>query len=609
MLTTISYFLRRHWRAHALLVALGIVVGALEAANLIAFIPVMSVLVGTETLGAPAASTGIMGGATRALAQIARDGDPFLTAVLIFLVLTGLKSVMALVYEFCVARESGRVLHLYRSELLERLRRQPLAYFAASRAGDLAYNLSFPPYMLAKLLYTLPRGVIDFLRFVSVLLVLFAIEPLATTVLLIAVGILYLAVVRRIGGYSYRLAAERRDAEQAMTAVSTEWFHGIRPIRIAHADRHWLEEYGEESQRSRHAHTRLQLLLAAPRHVFELLAFTLFIGSVTIVYVFFPDAFRVHLATIGVFALGLMRVLPSLAALARMPLDVRTAMPDVEQLYRMLESEAPPTQNAARPYAPLARAIAIERATVSYPDRGAVLSEVDLAIAKGEVVAIVGPSGSGKSSLLNLLLGVLSPQSGAVRLDGVDVREIDKGSYYSRVGYVGQDVLLFKGTVAENIAFFRPETPLEDVRAAAVTAEIADFIESLPDGYDTAVGEGGVNLSGGQAQRIAIARAIVHDPDILLLDEATSALDSTAEAAVVHALERAAVNRTVVTVTHRLRSARWAHKLVVLQGGRIVEQGTWDALLQKSEGLFARMCREQHLSAENLSDRQDASVA
>ena len=605
----IRYFLKRHWRTHAALTALGLLVAMLEAANLVAVIPVMNFLVGTDGVRAGGALGTLVDGINATLASLSGGRDPFVVACAVFLALTLIKGGAALTYEYWVARESGLVLHAYRRELLERLRAQPLAFFAESRVGGIAYGLSYPPYMLAKLLYIIPRGAVDLFRFLSVLLVLFVVQPTVTLALAVAVALLYFAVVRRMGRHSYALAAERRDAEQAMNATATEWVHGIRPIRIAHADRHWIEGYETASVASQHAHTRLSLLLAAPRHIFELIAFGVFVGAVIAAYVFFPQAFRTQLAVIGVFALGLMRVLPSLAALARMPLDVRTTLPDVETLHRTLVETDADRRAGTQPYAGLREGVHIRGVTVDYPGRGSVLTGIDLDIRKGEVVAIVGPSGSGKSTLLNVVLGVAEPQHGSVTVDSTDIRALERGSYFSRMGYVGQDVLLFKGTIRENIAFFRPDVPDRDIRAAAVTAEIADFIESLPHGYDAPVGEGGVNLSGGQAQRIAIARAILHDPDILLLDEATSALDSASEAAVVHALEHAARNRTVIMVTHRLRSARWADTVVVLHEGRIVSRGSWDELLADPHGLFARMCREQQLTPEVLPALAGASGA
>jgi len=587
----ILYFLRRHWRRYAALGALGVLVGLLEAASLLAFIPVMNMLVGTPA--ASAASGAVLSSLTQLLAVPGRD--PFLSACVVFLVLTLIKGVIALVYEYRVSHTSSGVLHQYREELLERLRRQPLSFFADSRTGDITYSLSVPPQMLANLLYALPRGAVDLLRLLSVVVVLVVVEPRVTFALALIVVILYFVVVRKMSRHSYDQATRRRDAEQGMSGLATEWVHGIRPIRIAHADAHWLEGYKRLSLTAKTAHAQLSLLLASPRHVFELLAFSVFAGSVSAAYMYFPGQFREHVVMIGIFAVGLVRVLPSVAALARLPLEVRSVLPDVEQLYRMLNETPTHTEAVRQPYQRIESHLRIAGVTVEFAGRGEVLKDIELEVVKGSVVAIVGASGSGKSTLLNLLIGVVAPKSGSVRIDGRDIEAIDRASFLSRMGYVGQDVLLFKGTIRENIAFFRPDVSERDLRAAATTAEIADFIESLPGGYDAPVGEGGVNLSGGQAQRIAIARAIVHDPDMLLLDEATSALDSASEGAVVHALEQAAKNRTVVMVTHRLRSARWAEMVVVLENGRIIARGRWEDLLADPRSVFSEMCREQHL--------------
>ncbi len=230
----------------------------------------------------------------------------------------------------------------------------------------------------------------------------------------------------------------------------------------------------------------------------------------------------------------------------------------------------------------------------SYPGRPKLptLQHVSFRTRTGETMALVGPSGAGKSTIFNLLLRFFDPQEGAVRVDGVNARDTDLGALRARMALVPQDVALFAGTVADNIRYGSPDATMTAVRQAAQAAHADEFIRALPDGYDTRVGERGISLSGGQRQRIAIARAILKDAPILLLDEATSALDAESEAHVQRALEGLMVGRTTLVIAHRLATVQKAHRILVMDKGRIVEQGTHAELIAKG-GLYARLAEMQ----------------
>ncbi|HTI65063.1 MAG TPA: ABC transporter transmembrane domain-containing protein [Gemmatimonadaceae bacterium] len=244
------------------------------------------------------------------------------------------------------------------------------------------------------------------------------------------------------------------------------------------------------------------------------------------------------------------------------------------------------------PHGRLRRAIELRDVTVDYGTRRA-LDGVTAIIPRGSSVAVVGPSGSGKSTLLSLLLRLQDPTSGSVQLDGRDLRAGTVESLREQTAVVSQDSFLFSASIAENIRVGRRHASDAEVEAAARSAEIHDFIASLPNGYATMVGERGMRLSGGQRQRIALARALVRDPEILLLDEATSALDATTEAAVNATLRRMSVGRTVVSVTHRLSSVVHADRVFVMADGRLVEEGTHDELLARA-GVYASLWEKQH---------------
>jgi ATP-binding cassette subfamily B protein len=244
------------------------------------------------------------------------------------------------------------------------------------------------------------------------------------------------------------------------------------------------------------------------------------------------------------------------------------------------------------------KAIELRDVSFQYGCRSKVLDKVGLRIPAGQTVAVVGESGSGKSTLLKLLMGFYQPSSGQVLVDGTDQRDFDLNSWRSQIGLVSQDAFVFNGTLRENIALGRPDAPLEDIVAAAKAAGLEDFIFSLPERYETIVGERGANLSGGQRQRLAIARALLRQPDILIFDEATSHLDTATERAIQENLRTLTVGQTVLIVAHRLSTIKDANIICVMHQGRVVEQGTHTELLMQ-DGRYSALWHAQtgHASA------------
>jgi len=240
--------------------------------------------------------------------------------------------------------------------------------------------------------------------------------------------------------------------------------------------------------------------------------------------------------------------------------------------------------------------IDLDAVSFSYsPEKSPVLEDVTLHIAPGETVAVVGPSGGGKSTLCQLIPRFYDVTGGAIRVDGQDVRGLRLASLRRNIGIVQQDVFLFPGTIYDNIAYGKPSCTREEVIAAAKQAELYDDIMALPEGFQTYVGERGVLLSGGQKQRVSIARVFLKDPPILILDEATSALDTVTEQRIQGAFDTLAQGRTTLVIAHRLSTVKSAHRIAVIDGSRIAELGTWEELLQQG-GQFAALCRAQQLS-------------
>jgi ATP-binding cassette subfamily B protein len=267
-----------------------------------------------------------------------------------------------------------------------------------------------------------------------------------------------------------------------------------------------------------------------------------------------------------------------------------------ERLVELLQTNddvRDPATSTALP-APVAGRIAFEDVHFAYPARPGVqaLDGVNLTINPGETVAFVGPSGAGKTTIIQMILRFYDPQSGRITLDGVDLRDVTRDTFRRSVALVPQDPVIFAASARENIRFGRPDATDAEIIAAAEAAAAHQFISALPEGYDSYLGERGVMLSGGQKQRIAIARAILRDAPVLLLDEATSALDAESERAVQAAVDKLSEDRTTLIVAHRLATVKKADRIVVLEAGKIVDTGTHDELVGKG-GLYARLARLQ----------------
>ena len=256
------------------------------------------------------------------------------------------------------------------------------------------------------------------------------------------------------------------------------------------------------------------------------------------------------------------------------------AMASVRRILALLDEE-PVTVQGERTLPQVRGQLELVDVRAGYADGPDVLHGVSMEVPAGQVHAVVGATGAGKSTLLRLLLRFADPRSGQVLLDGTDLRELTWESLRGRIGYVAQDVFLFEGTIAENIAYGRPEASREEVRRAAEQAAAHEFVTGTPLGYDTLVGERGVTLSGGQRQRLALARAILRDPAVLVLDEATSAVDNETEAAIQRSLAEVSQGRTTIMVAHRLSTVRHADRIWVLEAGRVVEAGTHDELVSR----------------------------
>ncbi|NLD76867.1 MAG: ABC transporter ATP-binding protein, partial [Acidimicrobiales bacterium] len=299
---------------------------------------------------------------------------------------------------------------------------------------------------------------------------------------------------------------------------------------------------------------------------------------------------------IGVFSMLVymtQRLLWPLTDLGQVLDDYQRTMASCRRIFGLLEAEPNIVPGARELPAPVAGAVRFDDVRFSYDEEaGEVLKGLSIDVPAGETHAIVGATGSGKSTVVKLLLRLYEPDSGQISIDGIPVDQLTYGSLRGSTGFVSQDVFLFHGTVRENLAYGRPDATDADLEEAVNLAEAADFIHAMPKGYETLVGERGQKLSGGQRQRLTIARAILRNPAILILDEATSAVDNETEAAIQRSLAKVSADRTTIVIAHRLSTVRHAHRIHVMEAGQVIESGTHEELVELG-GLYAALWRVQ----------------
>lgn len=578
------YFLRRYWKIYVPISSLCLTVAFLETVNLAVLLPILNEMLAGGATGA----VGLVGSALDQLLNLSPFPDRMASACAILVILAPVKGFLSVLMEYLIGRGSGKVLYDAKKQILHKYARAPYSFFLESKQGELIYQAFTAPNKLSFVMTRLPQLLVEVTR-VAAILVLLALTHLKATLGLLAISLLMHGLVSLVTrNASYSLGRERVETDAAQSSLLQELFSGIKQISVFGVKQRWLDAFDQANQRFCELFTRDHALLAVPRSLIETLTVCALFGALLYGRLVYPDNLSTLLPVAGVFCMALLKILPALSILGRCRIEVQGALPNLEGIYTVLHAPIKEPSSGSRAFHGLRGGICLRGVRFAYPTRGELLRGLDLEIPKGRTTAIVGGSGSGKTTIINLLLGLYRPSSGQVLVDDVPLEELDSESYLRRVALVSQDTCLLHATISENIAFGRPGFTEQDIRRAAKVAHAHEFIEQLPDGYLTVVGERGMKLSGGQQQRLAIARAILGNPDILLFDEATSALDNVSEVAVQGAIREASQGKTVVQVAHRLSSIQSADKIVVLHGGLAEEEGTHEELLQK-RGRYAQL--------------------
>ncbi|MGA8840443.1 MAG: ABC transporter ATP-binding protein [Candidatus Aquilonibacter sp.] len=475
-----------------------------------------------------------------------------------------------------------------RQGLYDRLLRLPLESFDRWRPGELIARFNSDLQVMSDAVsVSLPQFIIAVLTFVSSFAAMIWIDWLLTLVLVVVAPLMSIAVSR----FQKLITTSMTRSQSRIANLSSTLTEILQAQRIVKA--FGREDF--ESKRFRHrnedyfgAFMKLNQFVYMQPVVFTSI---LSLGVIAIVWLSAREVLLGHLntGTVMTYWLLVVNLVNPMNRMAAFVGDLSKALVSTGRAYELLDL---PMEEEAGDPAPMPRVagkIDFESVWFAYDATGApALADVNATIGAGEIVALVGPSGAGKTTLVNMIPRFYRPQRGCVLIDGVDIAGVRLSDLRSQIAIVPQDSQLFRASVAENIRYGRLDATDEDVRRAAVEANADEFIQTLPDGYATEVGERGVRLSGGQRQRIAIARAIVRDPRILILDEATSALDRHSEALIESALDRLLPGRTTLIIAHRLSTIRRASTILYIEGGRVLEAGSHDVLLARG-GAYAAL--------------------
>ncbi|OGW91041.1 MAG: hypothetical protein A3D28_01660 [Omnitrophica bacterium RIFCSPHIGHO2_02_FULL_63_14] len=393
-----------------------------------------------------------------------------------------------------------------------------------------------------------------------------------------------------LGNLNYRLGQLNTTTGNQIGSLIQESLSAAKIILGFHNQRKSVEALA----RVYDAHTRVTLKAQTLALAVPLLYYPLGLLVLTLA-LFVAQHLKVPLSEAAVLFYSLLRIIPSIGGITSQKNSLDNFFPSYEQVMSLRRhAKALEQHGGTAPFTGFSREIAVERLTFAHPGHEPTLQDVTLRIPKGSMVAIVGESGSGKSTLIDLIMGFHEPTAGRITVDGIPLQAFDIGSYRQRLGYVPQDSFLFNASLRDNLRWAAETATNEEIEQACRQANADKFIGRFPTGYDTLVGDRGVRLSGGQVQRIALARAILRKPDVLILDEATSSLDSGSERLIQQAIEAIARETTVIVIAHRLSTIVNADYIYVLERGRIAEEGTYDALVRR-DGPFSRMTQMQLL--------------
>jgi ATP-binding cassette subfamily B protein len=535
-------------------------------------------------------------------------GSVLVLIVLALAVITILDSLLGAARSYTLTVVGERVAAAIRTRLYTHLQRLSLDYHERTPTGELTTRLTGDVDKVRALLTgTLVDAATNVLTLIGMAGILLSLDwQLSVAMLLVLPALLF-----TVATFRARIRAVEENArtiEGDLAAVAQEALTGVKLVKALGREAYEVARFRRRSDAS------VAAVLGSSRTSAAFVTAIDVVVAVAVAGLVWLGAQRVIAGALTpgdllIFTSYLRDFFAPTRALSKLPAQLTRAGVRAARIAETLaETPTVVDRPGAREVGPPRRGLCLERVGFAYTPERAVLADVDIAVPVGRTLAVVGPTGAGKSTIAALLCRLQDPTSGRVLLDDTDLRDITSESLRTHVGLVLQEAMLFRASVRENIAYGRPGASSAEVEHAARLAQADEFVRALPHGYDTVLAERGTTLSGGQRQRLALARAVLHDPPVLVLDEPTTGLDARSEHAVLRALERVSSGRTTVIITHRMAAAMTADRIVVLDRGRVVECGAHHQLFAAG-GLYTEMCRLQGLSSTHHEARNGSTAA
>ena len=583
----ISFFFKPHKLRILVLFTLSLLLGGLEAANIAAIFPILS-----AAFNAQFGEGNVILSLLRGVANLLPIESEFIAYCVLFLLIALLAFAVKLISISFRVKLAASLVKRNQNEIFNKFIKADYQYFIDHKQGELIYNVASAPYQLSTLIAAVTELITQAILSISVLVFLFSLSWQGTVAVLL-IGLGYHYFTRYLGEkVSYYSGKGEMEALGESNVILNEAISGIKQVKVFVTGENWIGRFSSTLKKRWDHYIKRNIWQQIPIPVLMLILY-LSIGIIAVLIKVIAPADYIQLVPVfGTFAFALFRLFPIVGIVGGLTMQIMGTLPDCEVVYSIQNDKITHIKDGGKELSSFNSHIKFDNVTFAYKGRLKILEDISITFEKGKTTAIVGRSGIGKTTIINLLLRLFEPDKGEVKIDGLNIKEYKLSSWLNKIGFVDQDTFIFNDTIKNNITFRLEKYSDAEVIKAAKYADAHSFVTELPKGYDTFAGDKGMRLSAGQRQRIAVARAMIREPEILIFDEATNALDSISEAAVQKAIDEISKDHTVIVVAHRLSTIANADKIIVLGDGQVLEEGTHKELME-NRGAYWELYRSQ----------------